>query len=125
MPPMAYAAPMRPQTGKPIAGGALLLIAGILGLLNIVITFAIAGSMLAFMAVIPGAAAIIAVCLGIIALFSIFALVGGIVALRRRMWGLALVGGILGLFSIGPLFISSILSLVGLILIAISKEEFA
>jgi len=122
---MAYAAPMRPQTGKPIAGGVLLLIAGILGLLNIVITFAIAGSMLAFMAVIPGAAAIIAVCLGIIALFSIFALVGGIVALRRRMWGLALVGGILGLFSIGPLFISSILSLVGLILIAISKEEFA
>ncbi len=124
---MAYAAPMRPQTGKPVAGGALLLVAGIIGIVNIILVLTVAGQfgLFAVLALVPGAAAIVAVCVGLVVLFCIFAIVGGILALRRRMWGLALVGGILGLFTLGPFFISSILALVGLILVAISKEEFA
>lgn len=56
---------------------------------------------------------------------SIFAILGGIFALKRKMKTVALVGGILGVFTIGPIFfISTILSLIGLILIIMSKNEF-
>ena len=55
---------------------------------------------------------------------SIITILGGIMSIKKQMWGVALAGGILGLFTIGPLFSSSILSLIGLILIIISKNEF-
>jgi hypothetical protein len=58
-------------------------------------------------------------------ILAIFTILGGIVALKRKMKTIALIGGILGVFSIGPIFfISSILSLVGLIFIVTSKNEF-
>ena len=124
-PPPSYAPqmmPMQPQrTGKPVAGGALLLVAGVLAMINFAILIA-AGS--GFESLFPGLGSILAVC-GIIGMiFSILALLGGVLAIMRKMWGLALVGSILGLLTIGPLFVSSILSLVALILIAISREEF-
>jgi uncharacterized membrane protein len=43
---------------------------------------------------------------------------------KRKAWGLAIVGGILGIFTIGPLFLGSIISIVGLILVAISRKDF-
>jgi len=55
---------------------------------------------------------------------SVFAILGGIMSVRRQLWGLVLAGGILGLFTIGPVFISSILSLIAIILVAISRKEF-
>jgi hypothetical protein len=67
---------------------------------------------------------ILATCSIIGCIISIFALVGGIVAVKRKAWGLAIVGGILGLFTIGPFFLGSIISLIGLILVAISRKEF-
>jgi hypothetical protein len=57
-------------------------------------------------------------------ILSIFTLVGGIVAVKRKSWGLAIVGGILGLFTIGPVFLGSIIALIGLILVAISRKDF-
>lgn len=57
-------------------------------------------------------------------ILAVFPILGGIVTLRRKMWGLAVAGGIIGIFTIGPLFLSSILSLIGVILIGISKKEF-
>jgi hypothetical protein len=57
-------------------------------------------------------------------ILSIFTLVGGIVAVKRKAWGLAIVGGILGLFTIGPLFLGSIMALIGLILVVISRKDF-
>jgi hypothetical protein len=55
---------------------------------------------------------------------SIFTILGGIMSIKRQMWGIAIAGGILGLFSIGPLFSSSALSLIGLIIVIVSKNEF-
>jgi len=55
---------------------------------------------------------------------SVFMILGGIMSVRRQLWGLVLAGGILGLFTIGPVFISSILSLIAIILVAISRKEF-
>jgi len=57
-------------------------------------------------------------------ILSAFPILGGIVTLKRKLRGLALVGSLVGLFLIGPVFVSSILSLIGLILIVKSKKEF-
>ncbi|MEK6851013.1 MAG: hypothetical protein AABY30_00585, partial [Candidatus Thermoplasmatota archaeon] len=67
---------------------------------------------------------LIVICCGIEIIFSLIALIGGVFAIQRKMWGLGLAGGILGLLTWG-FFIGSILALVGLILIAISRKEFA
>ena len=50
--------------------------------------------------------------------------IGGIMGVQRKMWGLALVGGIFALLSMGPVFISSLLGLIGLILVAVSRQDF-
>ena len=52
------------------------------------------------------------------------ALIGDVFAMRRNLWGVALTGGVLGLFSIGPVFLSRILSLIAPIRIAISRDDF-
>jgi len=57
-------------------------------------------------------------------ILSAFPILGGIVSLKRKKRGLALVGSIIGLLLVGPVFASSILSLIGLILIGKSKKEF-
>jgi hypothetical protein len=41
----------------------------------------------------------------------------------RKMWGLALVGGIFGLLGVG-FILGSVLGIVGLILTAISRKDF-
>ena len=55
---------------------------------------------------------------------SVFSILGGIMSVRRQLWGLVLAGGILGLFTIGPMFISTVLSLIAIILVVISRKEF-
>jgi hypothetical protein len=67
---------------------------------------------------------IVTICGGIGIIFSIFPLIGGIFAIQRKMWGLGVAGGVLGIFSLG-FIIGSILALIGLILIAVSRREFA
>ncbi len=54
---------------------------------------------------------------------SVFTLAGGIVAVKRKAWGLAIVGGILGLFTFG-FFLGSIMALIGLIVVVISRKDF-
>lgn len=72
-----------------------------------------------------GVGAAVAVCGSIPLIFGIIAILGGIMALQRRSWGLALTGAILCMISIGFYGLSFILGLVAIILIAISREEFA
>ena len=55
---------------------------------------------------------------------SIFTILGGIMAIKKQMWKLSMLGGIFGILSIGPLFLTSILSTIGFILLIISKKEF-
>ena len=57
-------------------------------------------------------------------IISVFMLLGGILALKRKMWGIAIVAGLLGIFSVILLIIPGILSIVATILIAMSKQEF-
>lgn len=110
------------KTALPIAGGALLIVAGILGIIQWALLLAAGGAAVGVGLPID-VAGIILVCGSIGVIFSLIALVGGVFAIQRKMWGLALAGGILGLFTLG-FFIGSILALIGLILVAVARKEF-
>jgi len=56
----------------------------------------------------------------LIIIFSIFALVGAVHAFRRKSWKLALLGSILGLFTI----LGSLFALIALLVVALSRDEF-
>ena len=66
----------------------------------------------------------IVICGTILSIISIFPILGGILSLKRKLWGVVLACSIIGLFSIGYIFTSSILCLIALVLIAVSKREF-
>lgn len=57
-------------------------------------------------------------------ILAIFPILGGLLALKKKLWGISLVGSIIGLFTLGIFITSSILSLISLILLIISKKEF-
>jgi hypothetical protein len=73
---------------------------------------------------IPGFGAGIMVCGGIELVFGLLSVLGAVMALRRSSWGLALVGALFCMLSMGPMFIASILGLIALILVAISRQDF-
>lgn len=60
----------------------------------------------------------------LILVFGLFLLIGGIFAIKRIHWGISLIGAILGIFSVGPWFLGSLLSIIALILLVISRDEF-
>ena len=74
--------------------------------------------------VLPGISGIFCICGTIEFIFALVMIAGGMAALDRRMWGLALTGSILGLFTIGFFLETSIMSLIALVLLAISRDEF-
>lgn len=117
-----------PKTSKPLIAGIFLIIAGIEGLIIGGIVAALGGTFAATMEEIPGGegfGGIFVVCGIVFMIFGILALLGGIMSATRKNWAIALIGSIFGLFCLGLLFFeASLLSLIALILIAISKDEF-
>ncbi len=100
------------DTAMPMIGGILILIAGLIELAGGAILF---GGGVFFVDIGGGIAA---VCGAILVLIGVIALIGGVFAIQRKHFGLAILGGILGL---GGWFIPG---LIGLILVALSKDEF-
>jgi hypothetical protein len=64
------------------------------------------------------------VCGVMFAVFAILTLLGAVMAITGKSYGIAIVGGIFGLLTIGPYGLASIFGLIGLILVLMSKEEF-
>ena len=114
----------------PVLAGILLILTGLLGLLTWASALAVNASMIqSFLPsnspiTVAQLQSIITICGIIGVVLSIIALAGGIVAFRRRGWGLAIVGSILGLFTVGPYLLASILALISLILLIISRKDF-
>ena len=109
-------APAAPkETVKPIIGGVLIIL-GALVELYVGYVMAIAGE--AFSGITFGVSDILTVCGAIVLLLGIISLLGGIFAIMRKMYGLALLGGILSIPG------GVIPGLVGLILVAMSHDEF-
>jgi hypothetical protein len=67
---------------------------------------------------------ILYICGAIELIFGLLALLGAIMCFKGTGWGIALVGGIFGLLSIGMFGAGSLFGLLGLIFVAISKDEF-
>jgi len=57
-------------------------------------------------------------------IISVFPILAGLLAIQKKLYYIAIAGSIIGLFSIGIMFLSSILSLIGLILLIISRQNF-
>jgi len=115
---MQSSEPAKKESVMPVIGGVLILIAGLIelgygGLL-------VAGGSAADTIPIVGGdiGDILTVCGAIVIICGIVALLGGVFAIQRKRFGLAVLGGILGLLG---WFIPG---LIGLILVAISRKEF-
>jgi len=63
-------------------------------------------------------------CATIIIIISIFPLLGGILSIKRKLFGIALACSVIGIFSLGILFLSSVFSGIALILLIVSRKEF-
>ena len=109
---------MNIRTWKPIAGGILSIVAGVIhfiGWLGISLVFPATSSQFGYN--VPNAVLFLIIPLVILA---IVAIAGGIFALMRKAWGLALAGAICAIFS--PL--TWFLGVIATIFIALSKDEF-
>ncbi len=101
------------ESGLPVAGGILILLAAL--------GYIVVGGLIAAgssVALVPslGTSAVGIVCGAVVLVLGIIALIGGIFAIQRRNWALALIGGIF--------VIPTILGLIGLILVAVSHDDF-
>jgi hypothetical protein len=107
--------PQKKESPMPVIGGILIIIAGLIEL-------ALGGLLMAGGTVLfglsLGTSGVLVACGAVLAVVGIIALLGGIFAFQRRHFGLAVLGAVLGL---GGWFIPG---LIGLILIALSKDEF-
>ncbi|RLF59038.1 MAG: hypothetical protein DRN27_03785 [Thermoplasmata archaeon] len=120
------------QDSKPLIAGIILMIAGIMGMLTWIAALSFDMSMIDIsmletqdMTITTNQLqSMIQICATIGVILSVFPLLGGILTIQKKLWGGALACSIIGLFSIGPIFLSSILSLVALILLVMSKEQF-
>ena len=63
-------------------------------------------------------------CASIGIIISFFPILGGILAIKRKMWGISIACSIIGIFSIGIFFTSSLFSFIAIIILFISKKEF-
>ena len=120
---------------KPIIAGILLLIAGLMGIYTWASTALFDISAVDPVVIeqlqqsgvditIEQIQEILGICAIIGIILSIFPLLGGILSIKRKMWGFTIFMCIIGLFTIGPLLLSSILSFIALILVVLSKNEF-
>jgi len=130
-------APGKPETLKPVIAGVLLIVVAIMGLIVAMVAMGAVdmglgmldeylvedptGTATGMVDMIQG---ILMICGVIFMIFALLTLLGGVMSFLRKSWGFAMLGAIFGIFTLGPYGIGSILSIVALILILISKDEF-
>ena len=64
------------------------------------------------------------ICLSISMVISIFPILGGILCFRKKLWGICLTCAIIGIFTIWPVIIPGILSIIAIVLLYLSRKEF-
>jgi hypothetical protein len=127
-------------TRKLTIAGILLILAGIMGLISSVISINIDvtnpmytnwiqlltnSTGLSYNQAVDQIKSMLYICGAVQMILSIFAILGGVFAIQRKNRIVVLMGGILGIFTIGPIFmISTILSIIAIFLVVTSKGEF-
>ncbi len=125
---MAMGPPPVQKTGTPVAGGILVLIAGLLALINGFVYLAFSVTSLTGISLPPEISAeevanLVHICGAIEIVFGVVAVLGGVFAIQRRHFGLAILASVLGMLGFGFTF-GAVLGLIGLILVAVSRKEF-
>ncbi|MFQ6106300.1 MAG: hypothetical protein ACE5QF_01745 [Thermoplasmata archaeon] len=118
-PPPYPAGPVVEKTAKPVIGGILIIIGALAGIIGGAMMIWAGSLFLPIPTVGFDLGGIFAICGIIWILLSLIGILGGVFAMQRKHFGLAIVGGIFSL-----LFGFFIFGLIGLILVAISKNEF-
>lgn len=122
--------PMPPmQTSKPLIAGILLIVFGLINIgywIYLIVTVESAMSQFGdigeeYLGFIRD---IVVICGVFVIILSAIAILGGYFATQRTKFGIAVVGAILGLLTIGPYCLSSLVALIALILLFMSKDEF-
>ncbi len=121
-----------PQTAsiKPKLAGAMLVVAGVIGVIYAIYLLANIDLLTDMVGDLPeGVDAamieqILQVCVAVIIITSVLSIGGGFMALKRTRWGFALIGSIAAIVSIGPAYLCTILGIIALILLVLSKDEF-
>lgn len=110
----------RPESGLPVAGGVLTIIAGLLSL-GMGLSFFFAESVVLSLG--GYGSGTLCFCGGLCILFGLAGMWGGINAIQRKKFMFSLAGSIMAMLGLG-FFVGALLGLIGTILIAVSKEEF-
>lgn len=116
---------MRSKTNKPLIASFLLLSTGVLGIFTAAFLYSSNGHIIPQLDLINSFFSNIDTMLLAVPfiVFSGFAIAGSITTFKRRYFVFSLICAVIGIFSVG-LFIGFILSLVALILIYLSRDEF-
>lgn len=133
-PQQPYAQPYNAQppvpTKRPLYAGILLILSGLVAFAVATTVFTMSDSIIQSITdqlgqSVPGVQNIINVMIAIGILIGSMAIIGGYCALKRKWYLLAVIGGVFGLFTLGVFFVEgSIMGLIGLILILMSRNEF-
>lgn len=135
--PPPPAAPAKPETMKPVIAGVLLIVVAVMGLIVAMVFMGAVDIGLGVFdeyvaedptgevsGMVDMVQSLLMVCGIIFMVFALLAMLGGIMSLKRKSFGFAIVGAIFGIFTLGPYALGSILSIVALVLILLSKDEF-
>lgn len=117
------------SSSKPLIAGVLMIGAGVLEIVSGIRTLttdvssaaAAAGIPSEFVSSIEG---MLQFCGALFLVFGAIVGIGGVFAFKRRYHMLALVASIFGMLGVGPFMLGSLLSLVALVLLAISRDDF-
>lgn len=134
------------RTARAGLGGILIMMAALFALIDALFTLLISWEMsqladynqlVAENPQLEGVLSSLVVCEGLRIVFIIIAIMGAVFAVRRSRWGLAMIGGIFSILSVGssflmlviPLWIFIVLALgigaiIGVILVGVSRREF-
>jgi hypothetical protein len=121
---------------KPMIAGILLIIAGILAIINWIQIYSIDASTIDSVIDISqlkdidpsitteSLVNLLKNCAIVGFIISIFTILGGFISIKRKLWGIALTCSIIGIFSMGIVFTSSLLSFIAMILLIITRKEY-
>jgi len=116
-----------PRTGRPIIGGVLLIISGLIGMVSTYLIFTqplTPADIRTIQNMTAGDLAANALLVFAVVYAQAFAILGGIMAIQRKNWKLAVVCGVVSLFNFGFFLIGSFLGLAGLIAIITARRDF-
>lgn len=111
-----------PMTSKPAIAGIMLVGSGLMDIISGVMLFAANGNLPEVPVDLTG---MLRTCGTIAILFGALALLGSWLSFTRQKFTLALLAAALGMIGVGPFYLGAVLGLIGLILLALSIDEFS